>query len=474
MAPMTAPLTPGFASFQRFLSTEPLDSSTTYLVSLLKRRQLKGSKRCAAATTLLLLRTVELTKQPDCDRLLQRVSEVGKKLIAAAPHEPAVGNIVRRVLGSIRDEDEDEAAGKEGDGDWTPERDDSPICATPLERASSPRTPFGAPNGPFGRSMASVSPSPQRGPARPPLMSSHTGAPAPARPPMTSMFSIIAHPTMRMSGQDSPGQGSGSGTVTPRMSMSGTLSNLRAEVIKGIKEILDEINEADDEISAAALEQVHPQETIVTYSSSLTVQRFLLKAASKRKFTVIHAESYPNNHQKTHALLTGSTQEEAEDDDILPNESFSKPLTSAGVNVIMVPDSAIFAVMSRATKVVLDAHAVLTNGSLVAAAGSKAVIKAARFHRVPVVVLAATYKLSPTYPYDPYTLIEYGDASKVVPVQEGALREGLKDGVRNPLYDFVEAGDVDLFVTNQVPAVVSTGYLYRVVREQYHDEDLEL
>jgi len=130
--------------------------------------------------------------------------------------------------------------------------------------------------------------------------------------------------------------------------------------------------------------------------------------------------------------------------------------------------------MSQATKVILDTHAVLTNGSLVAAAGTKAVIKAARFHRVPVVVLAATYKLSPTYPYDPYKLVEYGDAGKVIPLQDGELRTGLDAGVRNPLYDYVEAGNVDLFVTNQVPAVVSTGYLYRVVREQYHDEDLQL
>lgn len=257
------------------------------------------------------------------------------------------------------------------------------------------------------------------------------------------------------------------------MGASGTLSNLRPEVIKGIKEIIDEISASDDEISAAALEQIHPQETIFTYSSSLTVQRFLLKAASKRKFTVIHAEAYPNNHLKTHALLTGH-QDAAEDEDNLPNDSFSKPLTSAGITVVMIPDSAIFAVMSRASKVILDAHAVLTNGSLVAAAGTKAVVKAARFHRVPVIVMAATYKLTPSHPYDPHKMIEYGDAGKVVPFQDGELRGGVGTGPRNPLYDFIESGDVDLFVTNQVPAVVSAGYLYRVVREQYRDEDLQL
>ncbi|OQV05880.1 hypothetical protein CLAIMM_10536 [Cladophialophora immunda] len=114
MAPAAASLTPGFASFQKVLSTEPLDTSTTYLVSLLKRRQIRGSKRCAVVTTLLLLRTVEVTKQADSVRLIQRVTEVGKKLIEAAPHEPAVGNIVRRVLGIIREEEEDDAVGTKG------------------------------------------------------------------------------------------------------------------------------------------------------------------------------------------------------------------------------------------------------------------------------------------------------------------------------------------------------------------------
>lgn len=414
-----------------------------------------------------------MTKQPDSARLIQRVSDVGKKLIDAAPHEPAVGNIVRRVLSIIREEEEDDQHGAKGDYSNTASEPDSD-AVTPLEQPQSKYLSHALPNGFFNRADTSVGSSPSRagaGSARPPLMSSHTGAPGGARP-VTSMFSILAHPTMRHGALESPAR---SGTSTPQIGTSGILQNLRPEVIKGIKEIIDEINEADDEICGAALEQIHPQETIFTYSSSLTVQRFLLKAASKRKFTVIHAEAYPNNHVKTHKLLTGNdSPAAAEDDENLPSDSFSKPLTSAGITVVMIPDSAIFAVMPRASKVVLDTHAVLTNGSLVAAAGTKTVIKAAKFHRVPVLVLAATYKLSPMYPYDPNSLIAYGDAGKVVPFQDGELRTGLDSGVRNPLYDFVEAGDVDLFVTNQVPAVVSSSYLYRVVRDQYRDEDLEL
>jgi translation initiation factor eIF-2B subunit beta len=440
--------------------------------SLLKRRQIRGSKRCAVVTTLLLLRTVELTKQADSERLIQRVKEVGKQLISAAPHEPAVGNIVRRVLSIIREENEEDAAAQRGSDDISSTADDADLgAATPLD-SSHARSPIShaLPNG-----LSSSSPSPQRVPAfsRPALLTTRTGTPEATARPITSMFSINAHPTMRhLGGLDSPSNRSGTGT--PQLGGSGTLTNLRPEVIHGIKEIIDEINAADDEIAAASLDQVYPQETIFTFSSSLTVQRFLLRAAAKRKFTVIHAEAFPNNYRQTHALLTGDQELVAEDEDNLPNDTFSKTLTSAGITVVVIPDSAIFAVMSRASKVILDAHAVLENGSILAASGSNIVVKAARFHRVPIMILAATYKLSPAYPYDPFNLIEYGEAGKVVPVQDGELRKGCDFGIRNPLHDFIEAKDIDLFVTNQVPAVVSTGYLYRVAREQYDEEDLEL
>jgi hypothetical protein len=47
-------------------------------------------------------------------------------------------------------------------------------------------------------------------------------------------------------------------------------------------------------------------------------------------------------------------------------------------------------------------------------------------------------------------------------------------GLRNALFDYVEGKDVDLFVTNLVPSVVGTGFMYRVVRDQFREEDLVL
>lgn len=263
-----------------------------------------------------------------------------------------------------------------------------------------------------------------------------------------------------------PAPGSPTGTATP-LTRPASSNDIRQEVIEGIGEIIDELEQSDEQIAGYALEHIHAHEVILTYSSSTTVQRFLLKAAAKRKFTVIHAESYPNNHQKVHSLVSGNPNASSEDATI-PAETLYKTLTASGISVILIPDSAIFALMSRVNKVILGTHAILSNGALLAVAGSKLVAHAARAHHVPVVVLSATYKLSPLYPYDPDRYLEYGDVSKVIPYQEGEMVERVR--VENPTLDFVAPECVDMYVTNLGGHAPS--YLYRVIRDQYRDEDV--
>lgn len=427
------------------------------LDSLLKREQIKGSKPCAIATAELLLRFVSITRASEPARLIQKVQDVGRRLVAAQPRELVVGNIIRRVLGLIRDEEDDSKGESDlsslgsdaGSRPHTPQTDTSPLGVSFSPPSIAPRRDFSEP---FPSN-------------RPPLLSQHTGAHG--RPPVTSMFSILAHPSMATPGSSSPA--ARSGTATPSMAASfGASTDFREEVKQGIMEIIDELTQSDEQIANYALEHIHPTEIIFTYSASLTVQRFLLKAASKRKFTLIHAEAYPNHHQKSYALATGRIDSEGDE---LDAESFQKPLISAGITVVVIPDSAMFAVMSRVNKVVLGAHAVLSNGSVVAAAGTKTVAKAARYHHVPVLVLAGTYKLSLKYPHDASIFVEYGNVEKVVKFQNGAMKLPNIE-ISNPIYDLVDANDIDLFVTNL--GGVTSGYLYRVVREQYREEDGKL
>lgn len=253
------------------------------------------------------------------------------------------------------------------------------------------------------------------------------------------MFSLLSHPEPEPSLPGSPVSVSPSGRALSH----GPNKDVRAEVLDGIGEIIDELGQVDDQIAAYALDHIHSNEIILTHTSSTTVQRFLLKAAAKRKFTVIHAESYPNNHEATHATVSGNS---GGDEEILSTESFQKPLIALGITVILIPDSAVFALMSRVNKVILGTHSVLANGGLVAAAGTRVIARAAKVHQTPVVVVSGVYKLSPVYPFDFESLIEYGDASKVIGYDDGDLVDQID--VQNPLYDYVPAELVDLYITN--------------------------
>ena len=335
----------------------------------------------------------------------------------------AVGNIVRRVLGAIRDEAEEDR-----DGETSGYSD----------------------SGSTTQAMANV------------FIETSSTAPV-----TTSMFSLLSHPSSNVpSPRTTPRSEIPILRSTPNPPSSTTTRDLKSEVIESIEEIIDELFQVDDQIASYALEHIHSNEIILTHTASSTVQKFLLKAATKRKFTVIHAEAYPNDHITTHATVTGTSKSTDE----LGHEQFKKTLTAAGITVILIPDSAIFALMSRVNKVILGTHAVLANGGLVAAAGTKAIAKAASVHKTPVVVVTGVYKLSPIYPFDFDALIEVGDASKVFGYEEGDMVEKVE--CENPLYDYVPPELVDLYVTNLGGHAPS--YLYRIVEDHYRVEDRKL
>ncbi|KAI9376818.1 hypothetical protein BJX61DRAFT_4738 [Aspergillus egyptiacus] len=425
--------TPGLASFLKSLKTNPIDTSIDNLISLLKRRQIRHSRSCATATAHLLRSVISATRTSDASKLIERVQSVGRRLIAAQPREMVVGNIVRRVLGLIRDEAEDDR--------------DSGFILSETGSESLPQTPRAGDDSDvrhhddygFGRSASKP-------------ISSLAAHPI-------SMFSLLSHPEPETSLPCTPAASSPTGRFPPQN------KDIRAEVLDGINEIIDELGQVDDQIAAYALDHIHSNEIILTHTSSTTVQKFLLKAAAKRKFTVIHAESYPNNHEATHATVSGKAHT---DDELLSTEAFQKPLIAHGITVILIPDSAVFALMSRVNKVILGTHSVLANGGLVAAAGTRVIARAAKVHQTPVVVVSGVYKLSPVYPFDFDSLIEYGDSSKVIGFEDGELVEQID--VQNPLYDYVPAELVDLYITNLGGHAPS--FLYRIVSDHYRKEDI--
>ncbi|KAL1639802.1 GCD complex subunit gcd7 [Diplodia intermedia] len=468
--------TPGLASFLKSLKANPVESSIEHFISLLKRRQIRNSRPCAIATAQLLRRVVQEFKGKDAAKLIRRIKDVGQRLTAAQPREMSVGNIVRRVLGLVREVlEEGESgtamsdAGVSTPGQQTPHDSlqrpglNSTISTfSPLKHGITQPADFTA-------HLETASDSTDLS-HRPSLLSSHTSYGG-------SLFGLFSQP--ETTNASSP-TGTPAGARTPQGKAPLTAGNLaglgdstpkkedlKAETLEGINELLDELEQVDEQIAEYALQHIHSDEIILTHTSSMTIQKFLLTAAKKRKFTVIHVEAYPNDSDNTHAtILTGRKRDEEDEDS---DERF-KPLTAAGITVILVPESAVFAIMSRVNKVILATHAVLANGGLVAAVGARTIAKAAKMHQTPVVVVSGVYKLSPVYPFDVDELIEYGDAGAVVPYQDGDFVD--KVDVVNPLFDYVPADLVDLYITNLGGHAPS--YLYRIVADHYRVEDVNL
>ncbi|PNS14024.1 hypothetical protein CAC42_6537 [Sphaceloma murrayae] len=475
---------PGLPSFLKSLKNQDVEKAIETFISLLKRRQIHNSRPCAIATAQLLLRVVAAAKVRDPAALLERVRKVGRKLVAAQPREMAVGNIVRRVLGLIREVVEDGADSNAADFDNVDQavisnhaKNDplqQPIPSSHISQFSPLSQGASIPEeGPIQHQSRSTSVSPIDGsrselPIRPSMQSTATGT------GMTSLFGLLSTPD-RGSPSQTPPAGATSPTLkgqTPReiANLPDSKVDVKAEVIDGIKELLDELDIVDDQIAAYALEHIHNNEIILTHTSSQTIQRFLLTAARKRKFTVVHVEAYPNDHAETHStIMRGHRKNDADSDPDDPNDRW-KPLTAMGITVIMIPDSAVFALMSRVNKVILAPHSVLANGSLIAAAGAQTIATAAKVHQTPVVVLSGVYKLSPVYPFDTEDLIEYGDPGKVVGFEDGEMVEHVE--VLNPIFDYVDSEAVGLYITNLGGHAPS--YLYRIVADHYRAEDIDL
>jgi len=272
-----------------------------------------------------------------------------------------------------------------------------------------------------------------------PAIKVDSGAPTPMA--MTPMISLLPaaeprFPIHRIGESSDDNTGTSVGPLSMR--------EIKEDVLNGLRELLDEIDQADEQIAAYALEHIAPQEVIMTYTASLTAQKFLLSAAKRRKFTVIHVEGYPNLHEDTYeAIVRGRNKT---DEESLDTDDRLKPLTAAGVNVIVVPDSAVFALMPRVSKVILPAHAVVSNGGFTALAGSRVIAQAAKAHRVPVFVLGAVFKLSPITPFDVESLTERGDAGKVNDYRDGGVVEYVE--AVNPTLDYVPPELTSLFISN--------------------------
>lgn len=350
-------------------------------------------------TAHILLQVVAKSKWTDVEQLLENVQKVGARLTQAAPRELVIGNIARRVLGLIRDEASEErnAAGDD----------------------------FGSES---GSDMQTLQPQQEPEPRRP--------GPTPIKPSLTSNASYLSKSMFNLLSAADPAESATTGspmtgTSTPIFqAQASSVQALRSEVIDGIEEIMDELSQADDQIASFAEVQIHPGDFVLAYQPSPTVEKFLIRAASKRQFTALIASGLPRKAGGGETAYA----------------SLKKKLNAAGVNTVHVMSGSFAAYVPKVNKVILGARAVLANGAIVGDGGSSVVARAAREFSKPVLVLSGVYKLCPENSSEVEDLVELGDASSYVSFADGPLVNGVE--VENVVSELVQPELIDMYITN--------------------------
>jgi translation initiation factor eIF-2B subunit beta len=214
--------------------------------------------------------------------------------------------------------------------------------------------------------------------------------------------------------------------------------NLNRESILGYFEEWEaEIEVSASNIAKEALKHIVNNEVILTLGYSKTVESFVKKAASKRSFEVIIAEGGPFCHGHDLAIS------------LMKND----------IKVTVIPDSAVMTVVSRVTKVIIGTHSVTANGGLKAVCGSYALALSAKHHSLPLIVLCAMFKYTPSFSsfdkvLSPLDIHEKSDRVQVI----------------NPVFDYVPPELVTVFIAGEKEGH-SPSYLYHKLSTMYHRKD---
>lgn len=216
--------------------------------------------------------------------------------------------------------------------------------------------------------------------------------------------------------------------ILPRSGSDGLTegSDLKTLMLDAIAEMADEIPAASKAISKHAMDYVHDGDVILTIGSSGTVGKFLETAAKKRRFGVLVLEHAP--------LYDGVKMVER--------------LRAANVDCAVIPDSAVFAVMPRVTKVICPVRAIFADGTLVTTSFMHSVALAAKHFSKPLVVLYWKNKLTDKFwrPGESFTVLS--NPYDVVAMDDVVSKSTI---VLNPDGECFSGDSVTLFINEEGP-----------------------
>ncbi len=410
----------------------------------LKRKQITGAHACAKATVEILRVVLGIAKLQTAEQMLGAVRTIGKELSKSAPSELAVGNITRRVMYIIREEYSNKLRGLSGAKAEVEQNAKDENVRDKKKRSGSRAGDDLAASGTKSEknvselSLAKGSPRSRGRRSNGERGEADVGGRTMHQPSLSSV--IGAWETELEPGATAEGFG-----------LSQHFPDMRQAVMGAVNELNDEIENIYGPICEQAQEHIHAEQCILAYGWSHVVELFLKAAAKRRKFQVVIAEASPElSGFKLAAALSA-----------VPN-----------ITVTLIPDSAIYAIMSRVNKVIVSPHAVLNDGGAMFTAGHTMTAVVAREYNVPVVGLAAVFHLTPmseqSYEFDQSkTFGQLLSPALAMAYNEPVYQDNVE--VIIPAFDFVSPDLIGLYITNNGSHQPS--YIHRLLAEVYHPSD---
>lgn len=170
----------------------------------------------------------------------------------------------------------------------------------------------------------------------------------------------------------------------------------------------DRMQYAEESIGNLVADVIHHDDVILTYGSSPLMRKTLVAAAAEKNFRLIVVDSRPLNS----GLAT-------------------LRVMSNYMPCIYTTLSGVASVMKEATRVLLGASALFSNGSMQAPCGTAMIASLAKAQSVPVIAVCESYKFSERVQLDSIVSNELGSPYEIcVPVSE-ELRAELSSGNEN-------------------------------------------
>ncbi|XP_064002541.1 translation initiation factor eIF2B subunit delta [Pogoniulus pusillus] len=199
------------------------------------------------------------------------------------------------------------------------------------------------------------------------------------------------------------------------------------------KYLREKILLAAEAISRSAFEKINDNDVILVYGCSSLVNRTLCDAHAKkgRAFRVIVVDSRPR----------------------LEGRETLRRLVRKGLHCTYVMINAISYVLPEVSKVLLGAHALLANGSVMSRVGTSQIALVSKAYNVPVLVCCETYKFCERVQTDSFVSNELDDPDDLIVLRKGQAQlggwaENKSLRLLNLVYDVTPPDLVDLVITD--------------------------